>query len=367
MTIVCCAIASTAMAQSQPPEFRALYATGAPLIDSRRELPNDVFKADWVDGIYIRLVWASIEPQPHKFDFSTLDDELDKAVAAHKLVSLSVITGARAPAWLASVGIKTFDFQAQQGGGANRRCLAFRFGVPWDSGYQKALIELQRAIAEHIRSKPGAWEALRIVKLTGINQLTEELRFPMAWSDRLDACNNPQRVQMWRDLNYDPTAAINAWITIAQAIADTFPDKVLALDILDRNDFPPDSLGGEDGDPSAVKSTIIERATGLFPGRFAIQWNGLNLGGSISNTVLSAARRGVIIGWQTNAFRGLNGAGCNASRQETVRACSEDDYRALLQRGISAGASYIEIWAPDALEFKGPISEAQKELSTAKR
>jgi hypothetical protein len=353
-------------AQSQPLEFETLYATGAPLLDASRELPDAVYEAEWVRGIYIRLVWAALEPQPHKYDFSMLDDELDKAVAAQKLVSISVITGARAPGWLSSAGIKTFDFKAAQGGGANRRCLTFRFGVPWDTAYQKALIDLQRAIAEHIRSKPGRWQAVRIVKLTGINQLTEELRFPMAWSDRLDDCNNPERAKTWSDLGYNPAAVVDTWLTIAKAIAAAFPDKILALDILERNDFPPDASGGEGGDPSSVKSTIIERAARLFPGRFAVQWNGLNLGGQTSNTILNAGRRGVIIGWQTNAFRGLAGAGCNPLRQGEVRACSLDEYRALLQRGISAGASYIEIWAPDALAFKTAVSDMQNELVSRK-
>lgn len=317
-------------------------------------MPDAVYQANWIDGVYIRLVWATIEPKSGAFDFRTLDQEMDRAVKTHKRVSLSIIAGGRAPNWLNSAGIKTYSLSVGRGGGSNRRCIPFTFGVPWDSAYQNAFIAVQKAVADHLKATPGAWDALRIVKLTGMNQITEELRVPIALDSRFDDCNNTSKTPA--AIGYSPAAAEAAWVTIARGIATAFPGKVLALDVLERNDFPP-AIGAED-----PKQAIIADGLRLAPGRFAVQWNGLNLGGPTAPSVLQAARDGAVIGWQTNAFRGLSGSGCNAQRQAAAQPCDAQHYKALLQRGVVQGASYIEIWAPDALAFPHVVEDIEHEL-----
>ncbi len=138
----------------------------------------------------------------------------------------------------------------------------------------------------------------------------------------------------------------------------------MAQDTLDRNDFPPIGENGKVSEAGAtVKDQIIESGVAKFGRRFAVQWNGLTAGGKLSPAVLRAGRLGAVIGWQTNQFQGPDGSACNDVRSPQPTACTEDAYRAILQRGIDEGARYIEIWPPDAVEFPEAVLEAEAELS----
>src|SRR5437764_996013 len=56
-------------------DFGGIYITTLPLHDEKRNLPDSVYRLAAVDGIYVRLVWRTIEPAPGKYDWSTLDRE----------------------------------------------------------------------------------------------------------------------------------------------------------------------------------------------------------------------------------------------------------------------------------------------------
>lgn len=341
---------------------RGIYVASFPLLAPKALLPDEVYASPHVGGVYVRLVWAKVEPRPGEYDFSLLDSELRRAVASGKRVSLSIITGAHAPGWLSSQGIATRSFRVGRGG-KNRQCLEISMALPWDQGYQKAYGALVRAVADHIRSIPGAWDLVRIVKLTGIGRFTEELRLPADFGDG-EVCGNTNSTRTWYEAGYTDDRIVEAWVSLARAVAQAFPDQLLAQDILERNDFPASAAAGSRGAAQTVKARIIEAARKLFPNRFALQWNGLTATGALSETVLGAGRVGVHFGWQSNAFRGFDGAGCNPSRRTAAETCSPDQYRSILQNGVSTGASYIEVWPTDAVAFGDAIGWADRTLRT---
>jgi hypothetical protein len=342
-------------------DFGGIYASTLPLLDARRLLPDGIYRNPAAAGVYIRLVWSVVEPRRGQYDFTLLDRELDRAVAAGKRVSLSVIAGGHAPAWLAAEGIPTLRFDIGRGG-ANRACITTEMGVPWDAGYQAAFAELWTALARHIRARPGAWEALRIVKLTGMNRITEELRIPADTGRRNDVCGQQDEAARWLSVGYTPQRAVEAWTRLAEGIATAFPEQLLSLDVLERNDFPPI---GDDGRPvadSPVKARIIAEGRRRFGPRFAVQWNGLTAEGPLAEAVLAAHRQGSPIGWQSNAFRGAEGAGCNAARNAQAEPCDEARFAAILRRGTGTGAAFLEIWAPDILRFPAAVRAADATL-----
>jgi hypothetical protein len=355
-----------ASARAAPPGFGGIYATPAPLFDARRLLPDTVHESQAASGVYIRLVWSQIAPQPGRHDFRLLDRELERAVAAGKRVSLSVIAGGYAPAWLAERGVQTLRFDIGRGG-ANRSCLGVEIGVPWDAGYQATFLETWSALLERVRAQQGGWDALRIVKLTGINRLTEELRLPALTERQEDVCGRQDETGRWAAAGFRPSLVVEAWTRIAQGIAERCPGKLLALDILERNDFPPIGDDGAGVVESPIKGRILAEGQRRFGRRFAVQWNGLTAAGPLSDTVLAAGRRGVVTGWQSNAFRGLDGAGCNPARRAAPEACDAGGYRAILQRGVATGAAYIEAWAPDILRFSDAAAEANAALAVRGR
>jgi len=344
------------------PAYSGLYVATLPLIDSRRAMPEDVYRRNEIEGIYIRLVWKTIEPSPSAYDWSTLDRELSLAMKYRKRISLSVITGGYTPTWLKHQGASMSRFVVTHGD-KNRACLAIDLGWPWDSHYQAAYIGAVNALAAHLRTLPGAYDAVRIVKITGISQFTEELRLPTTGNRPQNICQD-DAISTWRAAGYRPRLVVDAWNKMAAGVAAAFPDKLLAQDVLDRNDFPPIGNRGELEARSTVKNDIIRSGIEKFGPRFAIQWNGLNSGGKLPEVVLDAGRRGAKIGWQSNAFRGLQGAGCNAERKGPAVPCDMKGYRAILERGIATGAQYIEVWPNDVLQFPAAIASAQAELST---
>lgn len=345
-------------------DYANLYVATLPLIDLRRSLPDTVYAMPEAQGVYVRLVWSVIEPSRGRYDWSLLDNEIDRALKANKKISLSVIAGGYAPEWLWRDGVRHSTFVIGQGGGANRRCRNLQIGWPWDSRYQDAFLAMMRALQQHLRSRPEAYQAVKIVKLTGINQITEELRLPAGDGTQRgipDPCLS-DATRIWREAGYQPNLVVQAWNRIADGINEIFPDKLLATDILDNNDFP---RLGETGQP-AVKDSILQNGVSRFPGRYAVQWNGLSAERS-SPVVLAAGRAGAVMGWQTNAFRGLQGAGCNALRAESPQPCDEQRYQAILDHGIAIGGRYIEIWPADALAFRGAVAKAAGRLREATR
>lgn len=340
-------------------DHAGLYVASDPLLGPARGLPDALYREPAAAGVYLRLVWARIEPESGRFDFSSLDREVARAVAAGRRLSISVMAGGRSPEWLARQGARVLRFRVGRGG-VNRACVPIAVPLPWDAAYQRAYAAMMARVAARLRATPGAWAQLRVVKLTGIGRITEELRVPI--SVGADECGGDPNAQ-WRVVGYTPDRVVAAWSVLADTVATAFPGKLLGQDIIERNDFPAATGGGDDPE---VKRRIIARGIARYPGRFLVQWNGLTASGPIAPTPIEARARGALLGWQTNAFRGLDGAGCNAKRRVKAMACDAQGYAAILERGVRTGAAYIEIWPDDALRFPKVVSGADAAIRRAR-
>ena len=345
-------------------DFGGIYVATKPLRAERLSLPERIYQLPGVDGIYVRLVWEAIEPRPGSYDWTTLDREVARALAAGKKLSLGVRSGFFAPPWLSQQGVPHGAFFVGPHGGTRGRCETVHIPVPWSPLYQEAYARMIHALAQHLRARRGAYEAVRIVKITGINQRTDELRLPAA-RERPGSCQR-DAVTTWQALGYRPSKVIDAWQKLAAAVATAFPDKVLAVNILQANDFPPI---GEDGQlivPGApgfldVKQAILAAGLRQFSGRFAVQWNGLSAL-KVAPAVLRAGEQGAIVGWQTNQYRGLDGSGCEADNVAAAKPCTASSYQAILENGIRNGARYIEVWPSNAEQFSAVIEALRASL-----
>src|SRR3989344_1739403 len=102
-----------------------------------------------------------------------------------------------------------------------------------------------RALSSHVRSVAGAYDALRMVKITGINQDTIELRLPASNGVGTGDCEVSNAIDIWQAAGYTPQNVLDAWRTIATAFGNAFPDKILTIDVLQNNAFPPITNSGE--------------------------------------------------------------------------------------------------------------------------
>ena len=176
-------------------------------------------------------------------------------------------------------------------------------------------------------------------------------------------CAESNAIDEWVKLGYRPSGVVQAWVAMAEAIGHAFPDKLVALAILDNNDFPPiDDTGRVAIGPSVpkVRERLIAEGLKMFPGRFAVQWNGLEAFRA-SAVVVSAGAQGAVIGWQANEHAGFGGSDCPIPEQSGA-VCTESAYEALLRNGVQTGGRFIEIWSPDVLKFPDAIAKVNQSL-----
>lgn len=354
---------SLGRAAAAPPDYRGVYVATRPMLTSRRAVPDAVYSSPAASGVYLETVWAQLEPQRGRYDFAVLDREVRRAVAARKKISLSIIAGGRSPGWLAAQGAKTLRFAI--GRGKANACTTIDVPLPWDPVYQDRYARLMSAVAGRL-SQLGATEAVRIVKLTGVGRITEELRLPLSIG-RQAACGEGDADARWAAAGYRPARLVSAWLALAKSVGSAFPGALLSLDVLERNDLPSIDDAGRKATYIDLKPKIVAAARQAFPGRFAVQWNGLNPAGRVADFPVAARRSGAALGWQTNMFRGFEGSGCGPDRRQPPVPCDAGTYRKLLDRGVASGAGYIEIWPEDLARFPDAVAEADRRLKSAGR
>jgi len=317
--------------------------------------------ADYVDGASISLEWNRIEPNPGVYDWSSLDPWLKKTVGLNKKLALGVIAGDFAPQWLYGPGFGAarvqFQFNKYTLGAV---CATLNQPVFWSPVYLKTYARLLDALANHLRqvAVPGrkadaVYDALRVIKVSGINVTTEELRVPANKPDN-GPCKQSDAAALWAAAGYTPAKALAAWATIAKATDRAFPDKILAVDIIHRRAFPPIDDEGRPFElaekaPDALTAKIIDLGISLFHRRFMVKWDALSQARILPAEVIDAGRSGAKIGWQMNDFLGVRGGSGCIYAPFAIRACDNlDDFRAIIDNGVAKGGKFIEIQPPNA-------------------
>ena len=343
--------------------FNGLYATSPFLASTKKNLPDSVYQSA-VFGVYVRLEWSVIEPNQGQYDWSTLDAETSRAVASGKQISIGVATGNFSPAWLYSegVGYGTFVVNDAQG-----NCLTVTIPVPWDPTYQQEYATMLSALSAHLQSS-GAYNTVQVVKITPMNEWTEEMRVPSASRPGKTGCQQVSNaVTIWQSLGYRPSKVVDAWNEAAQSVANAFPGKVLGIPILNNNDFPMISETGRALSSKKargwvdVKGEIITSGISTFASGFIVGWQALGQT-ETSSVVTNAGANGAIEGWQTNEHLSTQQAGCDSSPGNDYATCTDSPYQNILDNGIAAGSPYIEIWPNDLLAFPDAVAEAQGKL-----
>ncbi|MDF3079189.1 MAG: hypothetical protein K0S09_3078 [Sphingobacteriaceae bacterium] len=163
--------ANYAVAQMKPlPEgiVRAINFTKRPV------LPDDYFKQDpWVQGLVIRELWADLEPEEGKFDWSYLDEMLAYGQKHQRSIVFLILTGGfnkiSTPAWLTSEN------------GYNRPTMSFVTGigpatsvVPWDKIINEKWINTARKIAERYDKQ----KSFSAIYLAGVQARYPEMLIP---------------------------------------------------------------------------------------------------------------------------------------------------------------------------------------------
>lgn len=245
------------------------------------------------DGIYLPIVWGVIEPALNVYDWRTVDAAVQAAVARNQKIEIGVSANQlvvnttssgeetySSPTWLFSEGVHSVHFVAAPQDGL-ATCDKETLAPPWVAAYEQPFTAMIAALAAHLKTIPGGYQAVSVVKITGINGITGETGLPAQTGPMPDdACQTiSDAVTAWQAQGYTPIKIINAWKIFAAAFAQAFPDKLLADEVLAEDAFPPIDNSGTIvtlASPTYVdvSQQIVAMGQRMFPGRFAVQWNG---------------------------------------------------------------------------------------------
>ena len=235
---------------------RAQIPQGVFSIANNGLAPQDEVLADPnVDGVTVRLDWATLEPSEGIFDFSYLDTTVASCAAAGKKVLLRIMTQSGKPKWVTTA--------VQNAGG-----LFFRFlsngkntSIPvfWDPTFLAKKTAMIQALGAHLGSNP----TVSIVVVSFANASSEDWNVP----------HTSQYVAQWQNLGYSSDKLIGAGQTIIDATMAAFPNSFVTLAVGANGT----KLDQPNPDPADyVANTVIADERALWPGRLIVQKNDLS-------------------------------------------------------------------------------------------
>jgi hypothetical protein len=373
------------------------------------------------DGITLVENWSALEPAQGVFEWdpptppgqSLFDQWISTAVASGKKVNLAIRVGEFTPCWLFQggcpagytggyAGAARWSFESAPHQGETRGCEEVDVALPWDPVFLHEWDVMLAAVARHLQDT-GAYDAVSLVRLTGINRTTDELRLP---EEILSTSFSPpgpcttNSITTWLAAGYRPARLLQAWDSITDSFAAHFPGKTFNVPIIPddtgQGQFPFPEIG-DDGCvytqvvrpgpawsvPPAIPGDtctnaadvpdqnrpLLELASRKFPGRLVVEFENLDTRNPASPTVVDAALDlGTMTGFMTNnylAAQGGIGAACSGGFVLPQRCPDSSAYLALLDIGIypqvpvwngqpfdrstSLRSQYIEVLAPDVI------------------
>ena len=312
-----------------------------------------------------------------------LDEWIAAAITSNKKIALTIPAGSSIPSWLFQVGAKPLDFTISPHAGATGKCQAETLAAPWDSAFLTQWDAMLTSLATHLKTTfvngESEYDAITLLRLTGINRTTEELRLPAETPQSTGLSCVSDAIAIWQAAHYKPSRLLKGWNTITDSFNKSFPDKSFSVAIIPQNPFPPIA---EDG--SVITGTVpdqnrplIKSASEKLPGRLVVQFDFLLPGDPASAEVIKyAGKFGTLAAFQTNEWLGGQGAACTGqigSATDPPMPCStSDDYLALLNTGVypkgenqMLRAQYIEVFRANANAFPAAIQTAHEELITS--
>jgi len=353
-------------AATAPPEETGLYLyIGLPDLPKFDPHFCEALSKDFVDGALVDAYWNEIESKPGVYDWTILDRWVQRVVTLHKRLSIAVLAGLYTPKWLYSppysVPENDFDYNRSSVGVSYIRMAQPTF---WSPAYLREYGKTMDALARHLHEMqiPGqppdaAWQALRIVKISGVNNTTEEIRVDNTKPDN-GPCHQSDAAAIWAKAGYTPNKAVSALLTITDETAHAFPGKLMSVAIIHRNAFPPVDNAGHIVAPivpDAATTGFLNAAVPKYRDRLLVQWNAL-WNGWAPKELVAAGKSGARIGFQMNGFMGAWGGSGYIYPHWKIEACKTPaDFQYLLDNGLNMGAHYIEVhfasvdnpnWAP---------------------
>lgn len=373
------------------PDIRGIYVIGQKFFLSNGQLAQAI-ASPAVDGILVDLDWTDIaSPTATKtYSWTLLDSMVQLAVSQGKKFEIAIITGGTTPSWVfepppQGLGAAFGNFEYVQADKPGASCIPEELALPWDGNYIAAVADLLQQLSAHLKAQ-GTYASMTMLRLTGINTLTDELRLPAQPPAAVAqfSCLNGN-LQEWTTVGYTQGKLATGWQQMLTALLRAFPDKFFNVALITENGFPaftpngtpvlspPASASAVQQASAVVVSNLVQLAEQQLAGQLVLQSNGLVNAEQLDTITISLAQtNGALLAWQTNEWElQTGGAACGGSRGSPVACQSEADFHTLLTTGIypqgSSGtnplkASYLELFAPNILAFPTAVLKAHNTL-----
>ena len=299
-----------------------------------------------ITGVFIRLRWNEVHLGPGLFDWTVLDEQIDKAVQNGKLYSLSFKGGAHGtPEWIFDAAVTGAGNEAIRVEVRNDNCgQLMAVGSPADPNYRSWYLQLLSEAAQHIKDRNAWFRALAYIKPSGANLFSHENRLANSCDCGCDICN-PER---WATVgNYTPSQLLSFYQEQTALLAQALPGKDMSYMLIQAG-FP---LVNDNGEyetcpptptaqplPKGTEQTenVLKQGAAQQGLHFVVQHNGLgprpqdrdpplapcpnegvhpaaepfsNAGTGCPNKwVLQAGVQGQVTGFQTNNLEEINTA-----------------------------------------------------------
>jgi PKD repeat protein len=320
-------------------------------------IPGAVLTDVSIAGVALRVTWNAIEPGDGAYDWSYLDSQIGAAASAGKHVSISVLPGIYAPAWLYADGARSFHFVDSTSPSTQT------IPIPWDAIYLTKWLQF----IHDLGTRYGGNSSVSHVKATGINAETPELLLPQSTgisaSNGTTTWTTTNDVVNWQAAGYTRLNILAAWQFIGDEWSRAFPQKQMALEIVGKGLPPLDDSGSimasTTGDGQGV-ATIIKNAIASYGAQFIAQNDGLS-DWWISQQVSGLSNQ-VTIAFQMLS-RVTNDPTYWMNNGTPIDILTE--LQTAIDNGAQAGARYLEIYAIDVTNTSliTQIASAQTELA----
>ncbi len=334
----------------------ALDTPGGAISDQVLSNPN-------VDGIALLFLWNRIEPEEGRFKWESIDAQIKRVRESGKLYSLGVTPGINTPDWVYQTGARSFNFRWDKPWG-QAPCSLARFPVPWDAVYLSKWRAFIRALGTRYAHDPR----LVLLKIQGVNAQTPEFLLPHdrpgnGNASRLVNCTPSDEVAEWLQVGYRPAKITQAWEISAMAFGNSFPEQELAIETGPWG-MPPINDSGHliPNRATDVELPIAIISTGkrALDGRFVVQNDGLKATWGWPQLQQLASPEPVAF---QMAWKVTDDPACRMNN--FVRPCDPREMlKDSINRGIAAGAAYLEIYQADLLNpaLNQTIAEAHQRL-----
>ncbi len=370
-------LSSTALAQS---DLRGIYVYTNDVSQVTKATSSQLtssFSIPGVDGVAVVIGWNAIEPAMGQYQWTILDQWISQVSALGKKIDLVVPTGSATPAWLfqpppSGAGAKELDFTISPHSGATGVCDPDNIAPPWDPAYLTQFDSMLAALSAHLKSA-GTYNAITLLRLTGINRTTEETRLPRESAQSTGLACVSDATSMWLQAGYKPSLVVQSWTSILNSFQRSFPDKPFSVSLIPTSGAFPAIAENGTVVPVATETdlttTLMTAASQKFPGRLVIQYDFLMPGEAASSDVTNDAQTlNAMAAFQTNEYLGGQGAACSEPVTNPT-PCTSATYLQLLDTGIyplgrsnPLRAQYIEVFHDNAAAFPADILQAHFEL-----